>query len=93
MVPAGCCKAVSEAGQNSHRFADAHVHHAVADNSPETQAVPRSVAQDILWLIDEGKRYGFSAKLHRKLEYIWRASSGELLKQSVLFRFTFLSKR
>ena len=50
---------------------------------------PRSVAQDILWLIHEGKRYGFSAKLHRKLEYIWRASSGELLKQSVLFRFTF----
>jgi len=50
---------------------------------------PRSVAQDILWLINEGKRYGFSAKLHRKLEYIWRASSGELLKQSVLFRFTF----
>lgn len=50
---------------------------------------PRSVAQDILWLIHEGKRYGFSAKLHRKLEYIWRASSGEMLKQSVLFRFTF----
>lgn len=49
---------------------------------------PRSVAQDILWFINEGKRYGFSAKLHRKVEYIWRASSGELLKQSVLFRFS-----
>lgn len=50
---------------------------------------PRSVAQDILWLLDQGKRYGFAAKLHRKVEYIWRSSTGELLKQSMLFRFTY----
>lgn len=50
---------------------------------------PRTVAQDILWLIEQGRRYGFGAKLHRKVEYIWRSSTGELLKQSVLFRFTY----
>lgn len=50
---------------------------------------PRSVAQDILWLLDQGKRYGSGARLHRKVEYIWRSSTGELAKQSVLFRFTY----
>lgn len=49
---------------------------------------PRSVAPDILWLLDQGKRYGFAAKLDRKVEYIWRSTTGELAKQSVLFRFT-----
>jgi hypothetical protein len=49
---------------------------------------PRSVAPDILWLINQGKRYGFAAKLNRKVEYIWRSTTGELAKQSVLFRFT-----
>ncbi|WP_238939057.1 DUF2913 family protein [Mixta mediterraneensis] len=50
---------------------------------------PRSVAQDILWLLDQGKRYGSGARLHRKVEYIWRSSTGELAKQSMLFRFTY----
>jgi len=49
---------------------------------------PRSVAQDILWLLDQGKRYAFAAKLDRKVEYIWRSTTGELAKQSELFRFT-----
>lgn len=44
--------------------------------------------RDILWLLDQGKRYGFAAKLDRKVEYIWRSTTGELAKQSVLFRFT-----
>lgn len=46
------------------------------------------MAPDILWLINQGKRYGFAAKLERKVEYIWRSTTGELVKQSVLFRFT-----
>lgn len=50
---------------------------------------PRTVAQDIIWILDQGKRYGFSAKLHRKVEYIWRSSTGELRKQSMLFRLTY----
>lgn len=31
---------------------------------------PKSVAPDILWLTGQGKRYGFAAKLHSKVEYI-----------------------
>ncbi|EAQ9806830.1 DUF2913 family protein [Salmonella enterica] len=50
---------------------------------------PKSVAPDILWLTGQGKRYGFAAKLHSKVEYIWRASAGELTGQSTLFRFTY----
>lgn len=49
---------------------------------------PRSVAPDIAWLLEQGKRYGFGAKLYQKVEYIWRASSGELAQQNALFRFT-----
>ncbi|EJQ9383903.1 DUF2913 family protein [Salmonella enterica] len=49
---------------------------------------PRSLAQDIIWLQEQGKRYGPAARLYSKVEYIWLASSGELAGQSTLFRFT-----
>lgn len=48
----------------------------------------KSLAPDIIWLQEQGKLYGPSARLYSKLEYIWLASSGELAKQSTLFRFT-----
>ncbi|WP_177947751.1 DUF2913 family protein [Klebsiella grimontii] len=49
---------------------------------------PRSLAQDILWLQEQGKVKGPSARLYQKVEYLWLASSGEFTKQSTLFRFT-----
>ena len=49
---------------------------------------PKSLAQDIIWLQEQGKIYGPAARLFSKVEYIWLASSGELMSQSVLFRFT-----
>lgn len=50
---------------------------------------PKIVAEDIEWLIQQGKRYGFGANLYQKVEYIYRSSIGELAKQSPLFRFTY----
>lgn len=50
---------------------------------------PKSVAPDILWLTNQGKRHGFAARLHHKVEYIWRSAAGELAQQSTLFRFTY----
>lgn len=49
---------------------------------------PKSLAQDIIWLQEQGKRNGPAARLYSKIEYIWMASSGELASQSTLFRFT-----
>ncbi|MGC6031163.1 DUF2913 family protein [Enterobacter kobei] len=51
---------------------------------------PRTLASDIIWLQEQGKRYGASARLYSKVEYIWLASSGELTQQSTLFRFTYM---
>ncbi|MEI9744889.1 DUF2913 family protein [Enterobacter ludwigii] len=51
---------------------------------------PRTLASDIIWLQEQGKRYGPSARLYNKVEYIWFASSGELTRQSTLFRFTYM---
>ncbi|KLP46319.1 DUF2913 family protein [Enterobacter ludwigii] len=51
---------------------------------------PRTLAPDIIWLQEQGKRYGSSARLYSKVEYIWLASSGGLTQQSTLFRFTYM---
>ncbi|PWI78386.1 hypothetical protein DEO48_19460 [Enterobacter sp. CGMCC 5087] len=51
---------------------------------------PITLAQDIIWLQEQGKCYGLSARLYSKVEYIWLASSGELAQQSTLFRFTYM---
>ena len=51
---------------------------------------PRTLASDIIWLQEQGKRYGPSARLYSKVEYIWLASSGKLTLQSTLFRFTYM---
>ncbi|MBK0127823.1 DUF2913 family protein [Pantoea sp. S61] len=46
----------------------------------------RELAGDIRWLLKEGREKGLRADLPGKLEYLWRASSGELLEQNDLFR-------
>lgn len=50
---------------------------------------PKSVSSDVNWLLAQGKRYGFAAKLPHKLDYLHRSTCGELPKQSDLFRLTY----
>lgn len=59
-------------------------------NAQKHKRFPKSVAPDILWLLNQGQKYGYGANLMKKVEYIWRSSSGELATQSDLFRFTWL---
>lgn len=46
----------------------------------------RELANDIRWLLREGREKGLRADLPGKLEYLWRASSSDLLAQNDLFR-------
>ncbi|ORM63922.1 hypothetical protein PRCB_18360 [Pantoea rodasii] len=46
----------------------------------------RELANDIRWLLRVGREKGLRADLPGKLEYLWRASSGDLLAQNDLFR-------
>ncbi|KHJ69210.1 hypothetical protein QU24_04580 [Pantoea rodasii] len=46
----------------------------------------RELANDIRWLLKEGREKGLRADLPGKLEYLWRASTGDLLAQNDLFR-------
>lgn len=46
----------------------------------------RELASDIKWLLTEGREKGLRADLPGKLEYLWRASRGDLLEQNDLFR-------
>lgn len=46
----------------------------------------RELANDIRWLLKEGREKGLRADLPGKMEYLWRASSGDLLEQNDLFR-------
>jgi len=46
----------------------------------------RELANDIRWLLKEGREKGIRADLPGKLEYLWRASSDDLLAQNDLFR-------
>ena len=42
----------------------------------------RDVAQDIGWLLNQGRLLGVRAKLADKLGYVWRSCSGELTEQN-----------
>lgn len=46
----------------------------------------KELANDIRWLLKEGREKGLRADLPGKLEYLWRASSGDILAQNDLFR-------
>ncbi|HED3493465.1 TPA: DUF2913 family protein, partial [Klebsiella pneumoniae] len=49
----------------------------------------RDVAQDIGWLLNQGRLLGVRAKLADKLGYVWRSCSGELTEQNDMFRLTY----
>ncbi|EQC00803.1 hypothetical protein B738_08719 [Photorhabdus temperata subsp. temperata M1021] len=53
---------------------------------------PRSVAIDIQWLLECGRKHGPAGKLRQHLEYLWRSCSGNLAAQSDLFRLTYASE-
>ena len=39
---------------------------------------PRDVTPDIEWLLKQGRTHGVRAKLPGKLDYLWRACTGDL---------------
>ena len=47
------------------------------------------MAQDIGWLLNQGRLLGVRAKLADKLDYVWRSCSGELTEQNDMFRLTY----
>ena len=48
----------------------------------------REVASDIRWMLQMGRSLGIRAQLARKLDYIWRSSTGNIMEQADLFRLT-----
>lgn len=69
---------------NQHIFIMQWLHCAV-----KKKLFPKSVANDIQWLLNQGKKYGHNAELYKKVDYIYQASSGELEGQRTLFKFTY----
>jgi hypothetical protein len=53
---------------------------------------PKSVAVDISWLLERGRKHGPAGKLRQHLDYLWRSCSGNLAAQSDLFRLTYASE-
>lgn len=49
----------------------------------------REVAPDITWLLTKGRTMGSRANLARKLNYLWHSCSGDILKQTDIFRATY----
>ncbi|WP_079225325.1 DUF2913 family protein [Citrobacter werkmanii] len=48
----------------------------------------RSVANELQWLIDEGKKKNINAQLKFKIEYLYATSSGDVTMQNDYFKFT-----
>ena len=53
---------------------------------------PRSVAIDIQWLLERGRKHGAAARLRRHLEHLWHSCSGNIAEQSDLFRLTYATE-
>ncbi|HHL2713090.1 TPA: DUF2913 family protein [Yersinia enterocolitica] len=53
---------------------------------------PKSVAIDITWLLERGRKYAAAGKLRQHLEYLWRSCRGNLSAQSDLFRLTYATE-
>jgi hypothetical protein len=53
---------------------------------------PKSVAIDIQWLLERGRKHGAAGKLRQHLDYLWRSCSGDLAAQSDLFRLTYATE-
>ncbi|CAI1068253.1 Protein of uncharacterised function (DUF2913) [Serratia entomophila] len=52
----------------------------------------KSVAVDITWLLERGRKHGPAGKLRQHLDYLWHSCSGNLAAQSDLFRLTYASE-
>ncbi|EBQ8600499.1 DUF2913 family protein [Salmonella enterica] len=48
----------------------------------------RDVATDIRWMLQQGRSLGVRAQLAKKLDYIWRSTTGNIMEQTELFRLT-----
>ncbi|EEE0772047.1 DUF2913 family protein [Salmonella enterica] len=48
----------------------------------------RDVASDIRWMLQQGRSLGIRAQLAKKLDYIWRSTTGNIMEQTELFRLT-----
>lgn len=53
---------------------------------------PKSVAIDIRWLLERGRKHGAAAKLRQHLDYLWHSCSGNIAEQSDLFRLTYATE-
>ncbi|CNI78767.1 Protein of uncharacterised function (DUF2913) [Yersinia frederiksenii] len=53
---------------------------------------PKSVAIDIQWLLERGRKHGAAGKLRQHLDSLWRSCSGDLAAQSDLFRLTYATE-
>ncbi|EAA2307160.1 DUF2913 family protein [Salmonella enterica subsp. enterica] len=76
---------------------DGHVHSESQENlflvrwlagAEKQRRFSRDMASDIRWLLKEGRSLGIRARLRSKLEYLWRAGSGDILAQTDMFRLT-----
>lgn len=52
----------------------------------------KSIAIDITWLLERGRKHGPAGKLRQHLEYLWSSCSGNLTAQSDLFRLTYATE-
>ncbi|HHT2664545.1 TPA: DUF2913 family protein [Citrobacter freundii] len=48
----------------------------------------RDVAPDIRWMLQQGRSLGGRAQLAKKLDYIWRSTTDNIMEQTDLFRLT-----
>lgn len=76
---------------------DGHIHSESQENlflvrwlagAEKQRRFSREVATDISWLLKQGRQSGLNARLRRKLEFLWRASSGDILEQTDMFRLS-----
>ncbi|HAU4332963.1 TPA: DUF2913 family protein [Citrobacter freundii] len=49
---------------------------------------PKSIANELQWLIDEGKKKSLNAQLKFKIEYLYSTSSSDVTIQNYYFKFT-----
>lgn len=47
------------------------------------------MATEVDWILNQGRTLGVRARLHHKLDYLWRSCTGELSEQNDLFRLTY----
>lgn len=50
---------------------------------------PKIVSQDILWLLERGRRRGTDANLRKHVEYLYRSCTSVIEEQTDLFRLTY----